>query len=201
MLLTRSVIASTAVTWVEAKPYLKAHDADQILVESIIKTATLYAETFTGRATGANEWTMLRDDFLEDDGCPMRIPLADVASVVSIKRTVSNTPVLVASSVYQLRPYLSEAFIVERAGQAWPSDADDVAHAVEVIVQQAARVPADLWRGGILRHVAALWADRGDAEAAMLAGAPDGWTRTALQDSAKQSGAEALYAGFRIPEL
>lgn len=201
MLLTRKTIPTPIVTWDDALPYLKAHAADQILVESIIRTATLYAETFTGRSTGANVWTMLRDDFFEDDGCPLRIPLADVASIVSVKRSVSGTFVAVAGSVYQLKTYLSEAFLVERAGQSWPSDADDIEHAIEVEIQQTSRVPVDLWRGGILRHVAALWADRGDAEPALLAGSPDGWTRTALQESAKQSGAEALYAGFRIPEL
>lgn len=201
MLLTRKTIPTPIVTWDDALPYLKAHAADQLLVESMIRTATLYAETFTGRSTGANVWTMLRDDFYEADGGPLRIPLADVASIVSIKRTVSGTGVAVSAGVYQLKTFLSEAFVIERSGQAWPSDADDIEHAIEVEILQTCLIPVDLWKGGILRHVAALWADRGDAEAAQLAGSPDGWTRTSLQDSAKQSGAEALYAGFRIPEL
>lgn len=201
MLLTQSAVGAPIVTWTDAQPHLKAHSADQAFVEGLILAATAYAEQWTGRAARANSWTMLRDSFYECDGDRMRIPLADVGSVTSVKRSVSGTLTTVASTVYQLKPYLSEAFVVERSGQAWPTDQDEIEHAVEVIVAQVSRVPLPIWKQGILRHVAALWADRGDAEAAMLAGAPDGWTRTALLETAKQSGAEAIYAGVRIPEL
>lgn len=201
MLLTKTAVGAAIVTWADAQPHLKANTADQVFVEGLILVATTYAEQWTGRAARPNSWTMLRDGFLEDDGGVMRVPLADVASVTSIKRSVAGVLTTVSSTVYQTKPYLSEALIVERSGQAWPTDADEIEHAVEVIVAQTCRAPVELFKGGILRHVAALWADRGDAEPALLAGAPDGWTRTSLQDSAKQSGAEALYASLRIPEM
>lgn len=196
MLLTKTTIGSPIVTWADAQPYLKANAADQATVEALIAAATQHAETWTNRAARANQWTMLRDDFLECDGGPMRLPMADVASVVSVKRTVGGSAVAVSDSVYQLKSMLSEAFLVERSGQAWPSDADSIEHAVEVVFQQVSRVPAEMWKEGILRHVALLWADRGDAEPASVA-----FERTGVLQTAKQSGAEDIYAAFRVPMM
>lgn len=200
MLTTLTTQGAAVVDWTLAQPYLKAHAADQSLVESLIERATTYGETWTGRAARANVWTFLRDDFYECDGGPLRIPLADVGTAV-VARLVSDSFVDVDAAVCRLKSFLSDALVVERSGQGWPSDADDVEHAVRVTATQTRRVPLSIWQGAILRHVALLWADRGDAEAAMLAGSPDGWTRTALLETAKQSGAEAIYAGFRVPEL
>lgn len=202
MLITRTTVAAPPVAWAAAQPYLKANSADQTVVESLISAATLYAEEFTGRAARAVSWQVLREDFYEPCGLAMRIPIADVATVTEVARLVSGSYVAISASVYQLKRWLSYAEIVERTGQAWPTDADDDEYPVRVTVAQAADAgTAQLMATGILRHVAALWADRGDAEAAMSAGAPDGWTRTLLLESAKQSGAEALYAGLGVPSL
>lgn len=196
MLLTKTTIGSPIVTWADAQPYLKANAADQATVEALIAAATQHAETWTNRAARANQWTMLRDDFLECGGGPMRLPMADVGSIVSVKRSVAGVMTVVSGSVYQLKSYLTEAFVVERAGQAWPADADAIEHAVEVVFAQTSRVPLETWKEGILRHVALLWADRGDAEPASVA-----LERTGVLQTAKQSGAEDIYAAFRIPMM
>lgn len=196
MLLTKTTVGDPVVTWADAQPHLKANAADQLFVEGLILAATEFAETWTGRAARPNVWTLLRDDFLEEDGGPMRLPMADVAAITSVKYSVAGVMTAVSSTVYQLKPFVSEAFVFERSGKAWPALVDSVEYGVEVVFAQASRVPAAIWKAGILRHVAAIWADRGDAESPSLA-----FERTATLQTAKQSGAEDIYAGFRVPEF
>jgi len=201
VLLTRQTSPAVAspVLWADAAAHLRLSDTiEQTLVEGLIEAATLYAEAYTHRAARANVWVMLREEFYEADGADMTLPLADVASVTTVERFYGNAWVAVPSTVWQLKRSLSRSSVVEKTGSAWPTEWDDVAYPVRVTFVQAAGVPAGVLRAGILKHVAALYADRGDAEPVLTGASPDGWTRTLNVDAAKQSGAEALYAPFAL---
>lgn len=203
MLLTRQTSPPVAapVTWAEAAAHLRLPDAtEQTIVEAMIEAATVHAEAFSHRAARANVWVQLREDFLDDDGA-FYLPLADVASVTSIERFVANAWVAVPTTVWELKRGLSRSVICLKPSQVWPSDADDVAYPVRVTFVQGVNVPLPILKGGILRHVAALFADRGDAEPVVTGASPDGWTRTLNVDVAKQSGAEALYSTFALHEF
>lgn len=201
MLLTRQTSPAVAspVLWADAAAHLRLSDTtEQALVEGLIEAATLHAEAVSHRAARANVWVMLREAFYDDDAAEMTIPLADVASITSIERFTSNAWVAVPSTVWELKRGLSRSCVVEKMGQEWPTELDEVAYPVRVTFVQQAGIPAGVLKAGILKHVAALFADRGDAEPVLTGASPDGWTRTLNVDAAKQSGAEALYAPFSL---
>ncbi len=201
MLLTRQTSPAVAapVLWADAKAHLRLSDtSEQALVEGLIEAATLHAEAYSHRAARANVWVMLRESFLDEDGAGFTLPVADVASVTTIERLVANVWTVVPSTVWELKRSISRSHVVEKVGQSWPADADDVSYPVRVTFVQAAGMPAGVLKAGILRHVAALFADRGDAEPVVAGGSPDGWTRPLSIEVGKQSGAEALYAPFSL---
>lgn len=198
MLLTKTAGAAI-VTTAEAKAHMRVADtAEDAIIAALIDAATTHAEAYSGRAARANTWVMLAEDYLDMETGELTLRVADVGSITAVERLKGAVWTAVPSSVYELRQGLACSAIVEKYGQSWPMDYDTTSYPVRVTFVQARTAPLELFKAGILRHVAQMFADRGDAEAVMTAGSPDGWTRTLTVESAKQSGAEAIYASFAL---
>lgn len=198
MLLTRTGTGPSPLTTAVARSFLRQDStADDQVIASIIAVATEHAEAYVGREIRPNVYELLLDEFCD------RVALGrtPVASVSSVDRLVANAWVAVPSSVYFLKNSLFDAEVVLRVDQSWPEDADEVEHAVRVLftTKECPDTPAIV--EGIKRHVAALYQDRGDVGPMTTGGGPDGQTRFVTADTAKTSGAEAIYDPYRVPRI
>jgi uncharacterized phiE125 gp8 family phage protein len=78
------------VTLAEAKLHLRVDTADEdALIDTLIRAARQYVETFTRRALIAQTWDDKRDEFPCGDGT-IELPIAGVSSVTSISYVDTN---------------------------------------------------------------------------------------------------------------
>jgi len=181
--------AASPVTLAEAKAALRITGAtEDTLIENIIDACTEWGESYTRRSFRAQTWKLLLDEF--SDHIEIRRQLVD--AITSITHLVSASPVVVTSTVYYLKQTPQGAEVVLASGQSWPTDTDEQEQAIVVNFTTAAWTRhASLIKEAILKHVAAMYANRGDCV--------DG--QCAASDFAKRSGAISLYDMFAIARV
>jgi len=185
--------SASPVTLAEAKAHLRVSStADDTLIQSIIDACTEWGESYTRRSFRAQVWKLLLDMFTA------RIELRKqvVNAITSITHLVADTPVTVASTVYYLKQTPQGAEILLAYGQDWPTDTDYRDQAITVNFTTTAWTKhANLIQEALLKHIAAMYANRGDcvegtSSVTMLA-----------TDYAKTSGAATLYDMMRVARV
>lgn len=173
--------SESPVSLAEVKAYLRVTStADDTLIQGIIDACTEWGESYTRRSFRAQVWKLLLDGFAPR--ISIRRQLVD--AITSITHTVSGSPVAVSSDVYYLKQTPQGADIVQAADEVWPTDTDDIEQAVTVNFTSAAWTKhAALMAQALLKHIASMYANRGDCM--------EGGCTAA--DFAKSSGAAALY--------
>lgn len=198
MLLTRTKTGPPLVSSEEAAAFLKISDtSEHPLLAALVEGATRHCEAYTARDCRANEYELLRDGFSDSADGGIVLESSLVGSVTSVAHLVSSVWTTVATSVYVLEPRLSCAVVNLVWNQVWPSTSDTQAQNVRVRYATKAHKDIELCRAGILRHVALMYSDRGDMGDSKVAVDADG-ARTLSVSTAKQSGAEVLYAPIAL---
>lgn len=180
---------ASPVTLAEAKAALRVTGtSEDTLIQSIIDACTEWGESYTRRSFRAQTWTLLLDEF----AYRIEIRRQIVDAITSITHLVTGSPVTVASTVYYLKQTPQGAEVLLAYGQDWPTNTDEQEQAITVNFTTAAWTRhSNLIQEAILKHVAAMYANRGDCV--------DG-TCTAA-DFARSSGARALYDMFAIARV
>ena len=177
---------ASPVTLALAKSHMKvpaSTTADDSYIQSLIETATEYGESYTGREFREKTWKLYVDYFVDR----IVIQRNPVASISSVKHLVDDILITVSSSIYYLKKLTQCAEVLLKSDQEWPSDTDDIEHAIVVEFVTGPYTKAeDRIKTAILRHIAWMYSNRGDC---------------ALQDSAKKSGANVIYDQFRISRV
>ena len=201
-MLVRTKTGEPLITAAEAADFLRVDESDeQPLIELLLLAATDYCEAVTGRDVRPSEYRLTCDDFPGDSEAIV-LELPGVASVSAIERRVSGVwTAFSGASNWYLHPSLRSTEIWLEDGVGWPSDADDRKGAVRIDFVTGDNPHLDICRGGILRHVAAMYADRGDDEAPRVEMNGFRWATTLAQDLGRSSGAAALYAPIALPSL
>ena len=197
----------------EARLYLKSDEGEDANLALLIRAAVQHAETYTGRDFRANTWTLTLDGFPTNDRIVLR--RCTVASVTAVRRfvwdenTATNVNTVVSSADYYLKQTQdwSEVLLKSNlptnspATGKWPTDVTKQQPEANVSVEFVTEPFAFIEEAkvGVLQHIAALWANRGDCLAALSAA---GGGRVALHaDLAAQSGADALLDHFRVSRI
>jgi uncharacterized phiE125 gp8 family phage protein len=173
------------VTLAEAKAALKLpaeQYPDDGYVTLLVASATETIERHLGRDVRANVWTLYLDEF-DDPICLARDP---VDSITSVGRLVSGVLTVVAAPTYYLKSSTQSSELLLAPDQEWPSDQDDVEHAVQVTFQTRAHQCVSTAKVAIQRVVAYLYENRGDCDPA------------AAEAALYQSGAAGLLQYSRI---
>lgn len=150
------------VSLAEMKTYLRLPSAcpDDDLLTSILLAATQVVEKYLGREIRANTWTLFLDEF-----CPrIKLRRNPVASITSVNRLVSDVLTPVASTVYYKKDHTQFSEVLLSPDQDWPTDQDEVEHAVRVAFLTAPHDCAEIAKNGIKRLVAYLYENRGDCD-------------------------------------
>lgn len=185
--------AKCPVDLAEMKSYLKIPTSvtlDDDLISTFIGIATDYAEKYTARDVRANRWTLFLDEF------PSRICLRRdrINKIISITRLVSTVATTVTVSTYYLKRATQRTEILLNEGQDWPTDQDAVEHSIEVLFQTEANpLYQDEILGGIFKHVAFMYENRGDCPPPLGIGSST--------DAAVSSGSTKLYDHARIARV
>lgn len=204
MYLKKTAVAVSPVTIAEASSFLKlgSSNADVDNVRPMIDAATTHAETFMARDVRVGTYELLTTDFGDEfSGGNICLRVAQVATITSVEYLVSDVWTTVDAADYSLVSYLSESYVRLHDDKAWPTDGDEVPHNVRVIFTTEAIVQLDLVKAGILKHIGAIHADRGDAEEAEQISDSIGASHTATLETAKQSGAEGVYGPLALPRF
>lgn len=179
------------VTLAEAKPYLKippAVEADDDLLTLYLTSAADFAEKYTRRELRVNTWTLFTDAFL-DRICLRRDPIDSITSVTYLDDADTPAQQVVADTVYYLKKGVQASEVLLLPDQSWPTDVNLREHAIEIEFDTEPHRCLDQAKLGILRHVAFMYENRGDCDPENAA------------DSAKRSGASALYDQFRVSRV
>lgn len=207
--LTRTTIGAPVISLADMKTFLKIDStSDDALITAMIEAATEHAEGYLSRDLRASIYELLTTDFGEIavTDFPYRVspfnyrPLADttfhlaratVGTIDLIEYSLADVFTTIATSVYYPSFRVVKTFLLLKAGQAWPTDADEIEDNVRVTFTM--RVPDNiaLAIAGIQRHVARMYEERGDCEP-QLAG-------SLANQTAKSSGAEGIYQSLQIP--
>lgn len=184
----------------EVKAYLKVDSADDDgLITALIDVAVEYAQSYTGRQYRASsQWRLLVDAFA-DRLCVRRSP---VESITKIEYLVSSVWTTVASSVYYLKngPLYPEILLSD--GEVWPIDLDEIEHGIRIDFATGAHAPSlNSVKVGMLRHIAAMYDDRGDSEMLSSVQVGGALPLMVLNDTARRSGAPTFYASHRIQRI
>jgi uncharacterized phiE125 gp8 family phage protein len=153
------------ITLAEAKLHLRVdHDADDVLITSLIKAARQKCEIHERRAYITQTITWKLDGF----PCKFIVPRPKLQSVTSIKYIDANgTQQTLDSSIYTVDIYSEPARIVLAYGQIWPLLRGDI-NSVEVIFKAgygdtADKVP-DMTKIAIKLLLTYLYENRGDSD-------------------------------------
>ena len=167
----------------DQKDYLKITNTNEDkLIQSLINSATDYAEKYTGRTFRVQTWNLLLDEFTD------RICLNKNVQVVnSIKYPVLTVQTTVDAAVYYLKKEQQGAIVLLADGQSWPSDMDEIEQGITINFDTGIfGRTVERIRTGILRHVTHMYMNRGDCDD---------------ECAAKQSGADKIYDLFRIARV
>lgn len=190
------------------KTFIKATGtSDDVLIQSLIDSATEFGEKYTGREFRPNQWQLLLDSFsdLENsserfhrqhehfllDAETERIELKrDPVDVIdSITHLVDAAPVTVSADDFYLKKLTQSSEILLFEDKDWPDDTDNREQAIEVTFTTKAYRCLNEIINAIKMHVSYLYANRGDCS--------DGKTA----QSAEASGATFIYDQFRISRV
>lgn len=168
----------------DAKDYLKLEhtNADDGLLNGILQVALELAEGYTSQGLREATWKLLVDGF-EDEILLKRNP---VGAITSVRHLVDGGWVVVDSGTYYLKKGVQSSRVALKSGESWPPNTDDRGQSVEVVFTTGIIEKIKKVRLGILMHVAHLYENRGDNDAA---------------SSAKKSGATLLYDQVRIARV
>jgi uncharacterized phiE125 gp8 family phage protein len=182
----------------DLKTYLRVSgDADNDVLTLMLGAATDYGEQYTGREFRANTYVLHMDAFAGSRICLRRSP---VASVTSITHLVSGSPVTITASDYYLKkgPRFSEIVLTSTA--SWPTNTDDIEHAIEVTFVTEAYSRIDLCKLALQQHLAHVYENRGD-DSVLLASNSRRSGGVLGSEGALASGAIGLYNQVRIPRV
>jgi len=130
---------------------------------------------------------------------PYEIRRSPLVSITSITRKVQDTPETIDAADYYFTPSETDfSYVAPSRGKSWPSDADDVLHAIEfdfVAGWTDANLPADILEA-LKLHVSAMFANRGDCD-----GAWSGSAAAACIGCPLPPGAKLIYSQHRIFDL
>lgn len=203
-MLTRTDLGAPVVTAADAAEFMRVTEASELpLIELLVESATTYCEAVTGRDVRASSYRLALDDF-PSGSWPICLPMAGVSSVTEVSRRVDGVyvPFPEAGNWYLVTPSLYRAEVWLEQGKVWPSDADARKQAVRVDFVTGDNPHVPVCVEGIKRHVAAMYADRGDSEFARgTGGVSGGADSTLVVDTARSSGAVALYAPVSLPSV
>lgn len=174
--------------------------SEDTLIASLVLAATEYCEAFLGRDVRPNSYQLLCDGFPGEDY--LRIEMPGVGAVSEVARMVSGTFTAFAESTnwyLSKRTYYTD--VVLETGISWPTDADDRRDNVRVTFATVAPERVDLARQGILKHVAAMYADRGDDEPMRAEQGGFRFAKTLAANTAAASGAEGFYGPLALVDI
>jgi uncharacterized phiE125 gp8 family phage protein len=169
------------ITLKQAKAYLKVDsDADNSVIQDMIAAVVQYGERYSGRDMRAKTWQLVIDCF--EDRILLR--KSQVASITSIKHTVSGSLDTIADTVYYLKAGYQFSEILLQEDQEWPTDSDAVEAGIQIIfVTQTPRY-IESYKMGAFEHLAFLYANRGDCDvnvAALKSGATEKYDQGRIQ--------------------
>ena len=175
--------AAPPVSLASMQAYLGGPPASRdTIIQELIEACSDWGESFTGREFRANEWT-LRLDCFEERITVNRNPVATIDSVTYL---VSGSPVTVDSAVYYLKDGVQCSEILLNENQSWPIDGDDREQSITITFTTKVYRRESEIQNGIKRHVAFLYANRGDC---------------CDCNSAEESGALTSYGSIRIARV
>ncbi len=199
MILTRTKTGDPLISAEEAARFLKVTEpTEHPLILALVDAATEHCEGYTGRDVRAHDYQLLRWGFSDDADGAILLGASLVASIASVDRLVSGTFTAVTSSNYYLAAELSCARVRLISSKAWPTDLDTRDQNVRVLFSTKAHTDVALAKAGILRHLALMYADRGDMEPMKTSGGAGGEAQTLAASTARQSGAEQMYAPIAL---
>ncbi len=183
------------VSLADMKAFMKiSTSSDDVLITSMLQTATTWGENYTGREFRATTWALFLDAF-EDR---IHLSRAPVASITTVKHLVSAALVTVAASVYYLKKNLHYSEILLDVGQTWPTDTDEREQVIEIEFTTESYRDVDAIASAIKRHVSYWYANRGDCSDE---GGGSIVKSNSAAFSAKKSGVTAIYDQFRIERV
>ena len=164
--------------------YLRHAKHDSTL-ERYLKAAVTAGEKYTGRDFSACTWIATADYFFElgeIQRCPMN-------AITSLTYVVSDSPVTIATSVYQLCKNHQYSGLALKADQEWPTDGDDALNAIvcTFTTDPTEQEYIDEAILGLLKHIAFLYENRGDSQG--------------TDKDMRASGAALHYDQFRIERV
>lgn len=154
--------ATEPVSSAEAKLHLKVDGStDDTLIAALITAARILCESFQGRGYITQTWELTLDSF---PASPFELPMAPLASVVSIKyKDADGTEYTVDSGDYVLDLSSEPGRVALADGKSWPSvslyPVGGVKIRYTVGVAAAASVPANV-KQAILLTIADWYQDR-----------------------------------------
>jgi hypothetical protein len=195
--ITRTKTGDPLITTEDAADFLRVTEtSEHPLIELLVEAATLYCESFTSRDVRANEYELLCDDFPPSE---IELLVSNVVAVSEVARLVSGVFTAFAEATnWYVVSGLYASWIELESAATWPSDADTRRENVRIRFATAAHKDTALCSQGILRHVAAMYADRGDAEVPRIESGGFAFAQTLSLNTARQSGAEAMYAPIAL---
>lgn len=201
MLLTQTNAGTPPLSTADAASFLKvASGVDDTQIAALVAVATEYCEEVSGRSTRPLDFELLVDGF--GVASCIELLVADVNCVVDVEYLVDGVWTSIADTVWEAKIELFSTFVVTRNGQSWPNNIDTARHNVRVTFETAALRQLVTAVGGIQRHLALLYTDRGDMEGPGSRQDPGALGSSAsVQDTARQSGAIGLYQTFTVPGI
>lgn len=180
---TRTETKESPACLAEVKSYLKnPPSADDSLIQVLIDSATEYGESYTGRAFRVQTWTLLIDAF----AARITLNRNPIDAITSVSYIVSSVLTPIASSVYYLKQNVQCGEILLQDDQDWPTDMDEIEHGIEIIFTTVAYFKIDQIKDALYRHIAYLYANRGDCS---------------IKDAGEASGADGIYDQMRIARV
>ncbi len=199
-----SLSPADIVTLDEAKDHLKLDgDDDDSVLNGMIEAVTLLGEAFTAWDFRIKMYNMNFTNWPADN--VIRIPKNQTTGGASltVKQFFSGSfSVTVPTTVYRSNGGPLGMLLTLKSGQEWPDHStlatDIIPHRIKVTFETR---PADvdfqvipLFKLGVLTHLAHVYEHRGDCDLSSMPG-------TELRSSMYLSGAAAIYAPYRIPNV
>jgi uncharacterized phiE125 gp8 family phage protein len=187
----RTAEGTSPVSKEEAKTFLRLDtDDDDAFVALLLKAVANAGEKFTGRDFRDNTYEVKVDAFAARI-CLARSPIASLSSIkyqddstqAGVEQTVPNT------DYYLRKSFTFSEVLLEPDGDPYPSDvnAREASITIEFKTEAKPEYQAEA-KVGMLRHLAYLYENRGDAD-------PDS------EDSIVSSGAAEMYELFQIANV
>ena len=145
----------------------------------MIDACTSWGEQYTSKEFRANNYNLLLDCF----SSRITICRAPVDTINSIEHLVDDSFVTVSTDLYYLKRNLNSAEIILRSDKSWPTNTDEVDHAIRISFTTMAYYDTPTILQALKRHCLYMYMNRGDCDD--------------LDDGARKSGAADMYGVFR----